>query len=88
MKVVLQIESSDTTYDTELAAAVVSADALIDSLLKAYDLTVPATVRARGQCPRCTVRDEDKTEKSYTVALFVANFSAACSHTDNRKPKV
>ncbi len=44
MKVVLQIESSDTTYDTELAAAVVSADALIDSLLKPHDLSVPATV--------------------------------------------
>jgi len=44
VKAVLQIESSDTTYDVELAAAIVSADALVDSLLKPYDLTVPATV--------------------------------------------
>ena len=44
MKAVLQIESSDTTYDVELAAAIESADALVDSLLKPYDLTVPATV--------------------------------------------
>ncbi len=44
MKVVLQVASSDTTYDTELAAAIVSADALVDSLLKPYNLTVPATV--------------------------------------------
>ncbi len=44
VKVVVQIESSDNTYDVELAAAVVSADALVDSLLKPYDLSVPATV--------------------------------------------
>jgi hypothetical protein len=44
VKTLLQIASEDTTYDTELAGCIASADALIDSLLEPHDLTVPASV--------------------------------------------
>lgn len=43
VKVVLQIEEDETSFDDELEACIVSADALIDSLLKRAGLTVPAS---------------------------------------------
>ena len=39
-KLVLQIPSETETYDEELAGCIVSADALVDSLLKQKDLAV------------------------------------------------
>jgi len=44
VKVVLQIADSDTTYDDEIDTCITSGDALIDKLLAAHDLTVPASV--------------------------------------------
>ena len=44
VKVVLQIPFETTAYDVELADCDVSADALIDSLLKQRALGVPSTV--------------------------------------------
>ena len=44
VKAILHIAVGDVTFDTELAACIASADALIDGLLKKSDLTVPGTV--------------------------------------------
>ena len=44
MKPILQINSADETFDTELTSCIVSADAWFDSLLEPHDLTVPASV--------------------------------------------
>jgi hypothetical protein len=41
VKTVLQI--TEVTWDTEIADCITSADALVDSLLKYHDLTVPAS---------------------------------------------
>jgi acyl-coenzyme A synthetase/AMP-(fatty) acid ligase len=41
VKTVLQI--TESTWDTEITDCITSADALIDSLLKYHDLTVPAS---------------------------------------------
>lgn len=41
VKSILQIDVA--TYDTEIAACITSGDALVDSLLKAMTLTVPAS---------------------------------------------
>ena len=44
MKPILQINGTDETFDTELTACIVSADAWVDSLLEPHDLAVPASV--------------------------------------------
>jgi hypothetical protein len=44
VKAVLDIAAAEVTYDAELTACTVSADALIDSLLEPHDLSVPASV--------------------------------------------
>jgi hypothetical protein len=44
VKVILQIEPEDITYDDEIESCITSADALIDSLLKREELTVPASI--------------------------------------------
>jgi uncharacterized protein involved in tolerance to divalent cations len=44
VKAVLDIAAAVVLYDTELTACIVSADALIDSLLESHDLSVPASV--------------------------------------------
>jgi len=44
VKPILQIETATETYDTELAACIVSADAWVDSKLEPHDLSVPAEV--------------------------------------------
>ena len=44
VKVVLLIAAAEESFDTELAACVASADALVDGLLKKVSLTVPGTV--------------------------------------------
>jgi hypothetical protein len=44
VKPILQIDSADTSYDAELTVCVTSASALVDGLLKARDLAVPAVV--------------------------------------------
>jgi hypothetical protein len=44
VKVLLQIASEELTWDTEIESCITSADALIDSLLKKLDLTVPSPV--------------------------------------------
>lgn len=44
LKPILQIDQDDLAYDAELEACIVSADALIDSMLKREDLSVPASV--------------------------------------------
>ncbi len=44
VKAVLQIDTADTSHDAELTVCVTSATALVDGLLKAKDLTVPAVV--------------------------------------------
>ena len=44
VKPILQIADADTTYDTELTACIVSADAWIDKKLEPHDLTVPVSV--------------------------------------------
>lgn len=41
VKTILQI--TESTWDTEITNCITSADALIDSLLKYHDLTVPAS---------------------------------------------
>jgi len=43
VKPILGIDINDTTYDTELDACIVSADGLIDSILKFYGFVVPLT---------------------------------------------
>ena len=43
VKPILDIDASDTTYDTELDACIASADGLIDSVLKFHGFTVPLT---------------------------------------------
>jgi hypothetical protein len=42
VKLVLQIPSETETYDEELAGCIISADALVDSLLKQMGLSVPS----------------------------------------------
>ena len=42
VKPILQIADADTTYDTELAGCIVSADAWVDGRLEPHDLSVPA----------------------------------------------
>lgn len=44
VKLVLQIDAADTSYDAELGVCVTSASALVDGLLKSNGLTVPAVV--------------------------------------------
>jgi hypothetical protein len=44
VKTILDIAAAVVTYDTELTACIVSADALVDSLLDPHDLSVPASV--------------------------------------------
>lgn len=44
VKPILRIDSEDTTYDTELEAAVTTSDALVDALLAKNELTVPTSV--------------------------------------------
>ena len=44
VKPILRIEEEDTTFDTELAAAVSTSDALVDALLAKNELTVPGSV--------------------------------------------
>jgi len=44
VKTVLQIASGVLTYDTEITACIVSADALIDKFLAKADLSVPSPV--------------------------------------------
>ena len=44
VKPILQIADADTTYDTELATCIVSADAWVDGKLEPHDLTVPVSV--------------------------------------------
>lgn len=44
VKTILQIDSEDETYDTEIESCIISADTLIDGLLKKLDLTVPESV--------------------------------------------
>jgi len=44
VKPVLQIDAADTSHDSELGVCVTSASALVDGLLKAKSLTVPAVV--------------------------------------------
>ena len=44
VKAILQIETATETYDTELAACIVSADAWVDGKLEPHDLTVPVSV--------------------------------------------
>jgi hypothetical protein len=43
VKVVLQIDSADETFDNEIEDYITSADALVDSLLKQKGSAVPAT---------------------------------------------
>lgn len=43
VKPILDIDATDTTYDTELDACITSADGLIDSILKFHGFTVPLT---------------------------------------------
>jgi hypothetical protein len=43
VKVVLQIDSADQSFDDEIEDYITSADALVDSLLKQKDSAVPAT---------------------------------------------
>jgi hypothetical protein len=44
VKDVLQIDLSETKYDSQLADCIVSASALVDGLLKPKQLSVPAVV--------------------------------------------
>ena len=44
LKPILNISADDDTHDTELAACIASADALVDGLLKKCGLTVPDSV--------------------------------------------
>ena len=44
VKLILQIVSEDISYDTEITSCIVSADALVDGLLKRAGLTVPDSV--------------------------------------------
>ena len=44
VKAILDIAAAVETYDTELTACIVSADALVDSLLEPHDLSVSASV--------------------------------------------
>jgi len=44
LKVVLQIDLSETKYDSQLADCIVSASALADGFLKPKQLSVPAVV--------------------------------------------
>ena len=44
VKAVLTIDSAVDTFDTELAACIVSADAWVDGKLEPHDLTVPVSV--------------------------------------------
>jgi hypothetical protein len=44
VKAVLDITAAVVTYDSELTACVVSADAIVDSLLEPHNLSVPASV--------------------------------------------
>ncbi len=44
VKTILQIPSENEAYDDELSSCIVSADGLIDSLLKKRALSVPSTV--------------------------------------------
>jgi len=44
VKLVLQIEAADESFDTEIAGCISSADALVDGLLKKVTLTVPDEV--------------------------------------------
>ena len=44
MKPILQIASDELTFDTEIGDCIVSADAIIDGLLKREGLTVPDSV--------------------------------------------
>ena len=46
VKPILRIEEEDTTFDTELAAAVSTSDALVDALLAKNELTVPGLFRS------------------------------------------
>ena len=43
VKSILDVDATDTTYDTELDACIASADGLIDSILKFHGFTVPLT---------------------------------------------
>jgi hypothetical protein len=44
VKGVLQVNLSETRYDTQLATCVISGSALVDGFLKAKTLTVPSVV--------------------------------------------
>jgi hypothetical protein len=44
VKPILQIETTTTSFDAELAACIVTANALVDGILKKSGLTVPASV--------------------------------------------
>jgi hypothetical protein len=44
VKVILQISVETETYDEEISGCIVSADALVDSLLKQRALSVPSAV--------------------------------------------
>ena len=44
LKPILNISADDETFDTELAACIASADALVDGMLKKCGLTVPDSV--------------------------------------------
>ena len=44
VKLILQIDSEDVSYDTEITSCISSADALVDGLLKRAGLTVPDSV--------------------------------------------
>jgi hypothetical protein len=44
VKAVLKLSVEDESLDVEVAAAIVSGDALVDSLLKPYDLSVSVVV--------------------------------------------
>ena len=44
VKPILQIETTDETYDTELGACIASADAWVDGRLEPHDLAFPDTV--------------------------------------------
>ena len=44
VKWILHIDTTDETHDTEISDCIVSADALVDGLLKKVNLTVPDSV--------------------------------------------
>lgn len=44
VKLILHIDAADETYDAEIGECIVSADALVDGLLKKVSLTVPDSV--------------------------------------------